>query len=243
MAQETYLYLYDNLELNKVYIGIGDSMDRVWQSHNPEAEALRDVPGTTILQTVTPFSKRADARKAEAIAIHIAARMGKTVIVEDDEGRASSEISEEGAVFTVNRAGVESTKELGPAVFLREGEVDYSDLRGTAIVTIKSESMDDRPAPYGGVSAASFSERARQWWSVGTAKQPRITRLIAVLSGSDVILGDWDVDPAGSYGPDGDVFPLCDPEQDDPRGVKGMRLVPRSARRGGKMVYSSDLRG
>ena len=120
--------------------------------------------------------------------------------------------------------------------------MDYEDLRRTAIVAIRAASMDDRPAPHGGVPAAAFSERASKWWKVAPYKQARVERLIAVLTGSGgVILGDWDVEAGGDYGPDGDVFPLVDPEADDPRGVKGMRLVGERAN--SSRVYSRDLRG
>ena len=42
---------------------------------------------------------------------------------------------------------------------------------------------------------------------------------------SGLILGDWDVTVGASYGPDNDTFPLVNPDDDDPRGIKGMRLV------------------
>src|SRR5699024_6994066 len=74
------------------------------------------------------------------------------------------------------------------------------------------------------------------------AKQHKDERLIAILAGSHgVILGDWDVDVRSGYGPNGDVFPLVDPADDDPRKIKGMRLVGVSGQSG--RVYSDDLRG
>lgn len=71
---ECWLYIYENANLSSIYIGIADNMQRVYQSHNLAAEQLRDAPGSVALQTVKPFSSRADARKAEVIAIHISAQ-------------------------------------------------------------------------------------------------------------------------------------------------------------------------
>ena len=75
MAERTWLYIYegaprsDEEERRRVYIGIGKSMERVFEKHNLEAESLRNAEGTLIRQTVEPFSSRKDALKAEAIAI------------------------------------------------------------------------------------------------------------------------------------------------------------------------------
>src|SRR5699024_11514349 len=92
--------------------------------------------------------------------------------------------------------------------------------------------MDDRRGPYGGAGGAVFSQRAQKWWKIAPAKQHKVERLIAILAGSHgVILGDWDVDVRSGYGPNGDVFPLVDPADDDPRKIKGMRLVGVSGQR------------
>lgn len=235
MSRETYLYLYEHRARKRLYVGIADEMGRVWQDHNGDAVELREAAGTQILQTVEPFSTREDALKAEAIAIHVAMLAGMTVEVAGDVD------VEDGRVLVTNRAGVKRTSALGPAVLRREGSIDYSELRRTAIVTISDRDLEGRRGPYGGREAAEFSERARQYWRVGAAKQGRVERLIAILSGSrGLILGDWDVDPSGGYGPDGDVFPLVDPADDDPRGVKGMRLTGVRGQSG--RIYSGDLR-
>lgn len=223
---KTWLYLYESADRRSVYIGIGNSMERVWEPHNHEAEELRNEPSTMILQTIEPFSSREDALKAEAIAIHVATMGGQRVISDLD---------------VTNRAGTKGTSRLGPAVMRRSGEVPASTLTNTAIVPIRAEAMDERPGPYGGRAGAVFSERAQKYWTVAADKQERVTRLIAVLAGSDgVILGDWDVDPLKGYGPDGDVFPLVDAAKDDPRGVKGKRLT--GIRCNSRQVYSFDLR-
>ncbi|WP_143468022.1 hypothetical protein [Kocuria massiliensis] len=236
MADETWLYLYENRGAKSIYIGIADRMDRVWQRHNDDAERLRGSSDTEILQTVQPFSSRTDALKAEAIAIHIAMLTGLSVL------RASDDVLvEDGRVLVTNRAGSRSTSVLGPAVIRREGTVDYHNLVRTAIVTISAGDMNERRGPYGGTDGAAFSERAQKWWTVAADKQSRIHRLIAILSGSQgVILGDWDVDVGASYGADNNVFPLKNPTIDDPRGVKGMRLLGVSGQSG--RIYSDDLR-
>ena len=60
MATETWLYIYEGAprsdeERRPIYIGIGESMGRVFEQHNPDAERLRDAEGTLIRQTVEPF--------------------------------------------------------------------------------------------------------------------------------------------------------------------------------------------
>ena len=59
MATETWLYIYEGAprsdeERRPIYIGIGESMGRVFEQHNPDAERLRDAEGTLIRQTVEP---------------------------------------------------------------------------------------------------------------------------------------------------------------------------------------------
>lgn len=163
-------------------------MDRGWQERNPDAEVIRDEPGTQNLQTVEPFSSRADAIKAEAIAIHIAMLSGVAVYQAEGEVWVG-----DGQVRVANSAGVDSTTVLGPAVRRRTGTVSFSSLTETAIVKIAAQERDDRPGPYGGIEGAVFSRRAQKWWTVAADKQSRVERLIAILAGSNgVILGDWD---------------------------------------------------
>jgi len=96
MSKETWLYIYegaprgDEEERKSIYIGIGQSMGRVYEPHNPDAERLRDAEGTLIRQTLEPFSSREDALKAEAIAIHVASLMGLDPIydAEDEDEQA-----------------------------------------------------------------------------------------------------------------------------------------------------------
>lgn len=237
-SEACWLYLYENRAQRSIYIGIGNSMGRVFGGHNPEAEALRDAAGTEIVQTVQPFSSRADARKAEAIAIHVAALGGVQVMAEADDGSTMT--------FT-NRAGTHSTSELGPAILVRDGELDAAALTGTVLVPITPEELDGRPGPFGGRSGVSLAERTSRYWNVNWRKRPHITRAIAVLAhGRNIVLGDWDVDPTASWEPTVDVgsrvaIPLVNPDSDDPRGTKGMRLVGHRLNAG--VTYSPDLRG
>ena len=46
MVERTWLYLYENTKAKKIYIGIGKSMERVFERHNRQAEDLRDSSGT-----------------------------------------------------------------------------------------------------------------------------------------------------------------------------------------------------
>ncbi|WP_326503489.1 hypothetical protein [Rothia nasimurium] len=193
MSQKTWLYIYENAQLNSIYIGIAGSIERVFQAHNSAAEELRDSKDTAILQTIEPFSTRADARKAEAIAIRVAAMAGRKVTCENEEGEFMK--------YT-NISGVDSTKEIGPAVFTKPGEFDISNTRGAVLVAITASEMDDRVAPSGWQSGAVFSERARKWWSMAKEKREGTTHLIAVLKDSgNRILGSWEIDPEGNGKP------------------------------------------
>lgn len=218
VSRKTWLYIYENTQLNSVYIGIAESMERVFQAHNPDAEALRDHKGTQILQTIEPFSTRADARKAEAIAIRVAAMAGRKVNYETEEGELMT---------CTNISGLDSTQEIGPAVFTKEGEFDISNTAGAVVVAIRSEEMDDRVAPSGYQSGAVFSERARKWWNIARSKRENLTHLIAVLAGSgNRILGSWEIDPDGEWEEEGGVaIPLKDKAKDDYMGIKGKILT------------------
>lgn len=115
MVERTWLYLYENTKAKKIYIGIGKSMERVFERHNRQAEDLRDSSGTLIRQTVEPFSSRRDALMAEAIAIHVASLMGMKPII-DSEQQSELFIPEEDSATTTNIQGLKSTKFLEPAI-------------------------------------------------------------------------------------------------------------------------------
>lgn len=242
MKEPTFLYTYLNPSLNKIYVGIGGNMRRVWEPHNEDAESLRDAADTLILQTPEPFSSREDALKAEAIAIHIAALRGLDVIPPDTGDLPAEEVAAVQDLQSVNRAGVVSSKWLAPAILRRDGEVDGAALTGTAIVSIKPEQIDDRPSPNGYLAGATFSARAAKWWQTAPNKRPHLSRLIAVLSGSGgVVIGSWQIDPNGAWAePEGGVIPLLNPEDDNFEDAKGKRLVGIRTNLG--IVYSHDLR-
>lgn len=212
-------------------------MDRVFEDHNSDALELLAADGTEIMQTVLPFSSRADARKAEAIAIHIAVFAGQNVAAATEDGRTMT--------YT-NRAGVQSTSELGPAIFLRDGTIDAACMRGTLFVPITPSPLDGRVAPFGGSKGAVVADRASRFWNVSEWRRSRVTRLVAVLTGPrKVILGDWDVRLAVPWQrPDPESsrveVPLIDEGDDDPRGIKGMTLVGHRLNSG--VTYSQDLR-
>ena len=235
--KKCWLYIYENERLNSIYIGIADSMSRVYEKHNDAAEHLRDAHGTHILQTLQPFNSREDARKAEAIAIHVAAFAGTAITTEDDDGE----------VFTVtNLSGVKSTKELGPAIPIRPGTVHWDSLEATAIVPIGSYVLEGRPSPFGGHTGAFLAERTSKYWNVSIWKRTKIRRLIAATTGSgNHIIGDWDVSAEDEWkpspGPNNRVaFPLTNPENHDPRKIVGMHLEGHTMNSG--ITYSADLR-
>lgn len=53
---QCWLCIFENEGPKKVYIGIGDSLERIFGKHNASADALREEPTTMILQTVEPLS-------------------------------------------------------------------------------------------------------------------------------------------------------------------------------------------
>ena len=148
MSKETWLYIYegapcsDEEERRSIYIGIGQSMGRVFEPHNPDAELLRDTEGTLIRQTVEPFSSREDALKAEAIAIHVASLMGLDPIYDAED---EDELFEKNDKSVTNISGTKTSKHLGPAIFTRPGEVTQGEMRETIIVPISPDSLRGAP--------------------------------------------------------------------------------------------------
>ena len=251
MAEKTWLYIYEGAprsneeERRSIYIGIGQSMGRVFEPHNPDAERLRDTEGTLIRQTVEPFSSREDALKAEAIAIHVASLMGLDPFYdaedEDDKNEDDKRVT--------NIAGTKRSKYLGPAIFMRPGEVRQDKLRNTIIVPISPKPIEERASAFGGNPGEVFIDRAAQAWNIAPDKRPKIRRLVAVLTGSrHVILGSWEVDPSCEWElvcPDANPpyrtrvrVPVPHPENDDVDGFKGMRYEGDLQLR---PVYSPDI--
>ena len=146
------------------------------------------------------------------------------------------------AAQATNRAGMKSTQHLVPAVLRKEGTIDYGALKQTAIVVLKPSDIDERGTLHGGRDVTTFVARAEKSWPLTTAcyygYRPR--RLLAIMKTSHVIVGDWDLDPETPTLDD--RFVLADPHNDDPRGVKGMRLDLAGARLGNLVTWSSDIR-
>lgn len=244
MSSECWLYLYENRELRSIYIGIADKMERVFGGHNQKATELRDTPGTNILQTRLPFSSRADARKAEAIAIHVASFAGLTIY---QEGEDSTPIT------TTNISGLMSSRELEPAILDRDECVDLADFNGTIFVSISARDDTGELSAFGGHSGADFAPRAQRWWCVAAYKRARIKHLVAVLKSSgNLILGSWKVDTDGEWNcmPDAELqegrwrkaieIPLTNASEDDFGGIKGMRVS--GLRMNSSVGYSPDFR-
>ena len=252
MSKETWLYIYEGAprsyeeERRSIYIGIGQSMGRVFEPHNPDAERLRDTGGTLIRQTVEPFSSREDALKAEAIAIHVASLMGLDPIYDAED---EDELFEKHDKSVTNISGTKTSKHLGPAIFTHEGEVAQDQMRETIIVPISPDSLEGRASAFGGNPGDVFIERAAQAWNVAPDKRPKIRRLVAVLTGSrHVILGSWEVDPSLEWvlvNPDANPpfnkrirVPVPHPENDNVDGIKGKCYVGRLQV---GVLYSPDI--
>lgn len=261
MAEKTWLYIYENKQQQKLYIGIAKNMDRVYQGHNKEAESLRDASGTVILQTPIPFSSREDALKAEAIAIHVASFMNTEVIVNNDE-EIDCELFHDAQASVTNIAGRRRTKHLVPAIFTRPGSVEWASLSETLIVPIKADEIEGKVAPFGGHKGAIFSERAREFWQVNVEKRKQVKHLMAVLRGRNIILGSWQIDHSGKFADtttwtrfeESPIFdpilnkhrataisiPLVNPDEDDFMGIKGKALKGCHLNQG--VTYSPDLK-
>lgn len=251
MAEKTWLYIYegapcsDEEERRSIYIGICESMERVYERHNPAAERLRDTEGTLIRQTVKPFSSREDALRAEAVAIHVASLMGLDPIYDAED---EDELFEKNDKPVTNISGTKTSKYLGPAIFTCDGEVAQGEMRETVIVPISADSLEGRVSPFGGHSGEVFIERAAEAWNVAPGKRPKIRRLVAVLKKAHVILGSWEVDPSLEWvlvNPDSNPpyssrvrIPVPHPEQDNVKGFKG-KLYVGSLNSG--VVYSPDI--
>lgn len=251
MAEETWLYIYEgaprsnDAERGRIYIGICESMERVYEWHNPDAERLRDTEGTLIRQTVKPFSSREDALRAEAVAIHVATLMGLDPIYDAED---EDELFEKNDKPVTNISGTKTSKHLGPAIFTCDGEVAQVDMRETVIVPISADSLEGRVSPFGGNSGEVFIERAGEAWNVAPGKRPKIRRLVAVLKKAHVILGSWEVDPSLEWElvcPDAGPryrtrirVPVPHPENDNVDGFKG-KLYVGSLNSG--VVYSPDI--
>lgn len=198
----TFLYLYRNDEIHKVYVGIGDSPSRVWEAHNPEAMELLSHPATKVFITSAPFPDRASAERAESAAICAAAAAEVDVIFDERRAKALSNLT--------NIAKVSASKHLTRAVFQSNGVLKYDDLDRTVIVTLHMGEIDDvgdgtsRPALHGGRGAEVFHQRATRWWGLGAADQRRrragrlhgelprdVERLVAVQKGTYRVLGAW----------------------------------------------------
>lgn len=246
MSKETWLYIYEGAPRGEgeghrsIYIGIGQSMGRVFEPHNPDAERLRDAEGTLIRQTLVPFSSRKDALKAEAIAIHVASLMGLDPIYDAED---EDELFEKNDKSVTNISGTKTSKHLGPAIFTCDGEVAQSEMRETIIVPISADSLEGRVSAFGGNAGEVFIERAAQYWNVASDKRPKIRKLVAVLTKAHVILGSWEVDPSLEWelaDPDSTCIriPVPHPENDNVDDFKGKRYVGTLQPRG---VYSPDI--
>jgi hypothetical protein len=198
----SFLYLYRNDELHKVYVGIGDSPSRVWEAHNAEATELLAHPATKVFITSDPFPDRVSAERAESAAICAAAAAGVAVIFDDDRAKTLERLT--------NIAKVATSKHLTRAVYQTDGVLKYDDLSKAAIVTLHLGEIDDvgdgtsRPALHGGRDSEVFHQRATRWWGLGAAEQRRrrsggdndelprdVERLVAVQKGTYTVLGAW----------------------------------------------------
>lgn len=233
-----YLYIAENTSAREIYIGIGTSTSRIYGAHNPEAERLIKDRGTELWQTEQKFSTRDDARRAEAVAIHVAASAGKRVILDSDDPLTEF-------LIPTNRAGIKSSRYLVPVVPRKDGTVAFSSLTNTAIVTMKPEALANDPgrgSVHGAKSSQELAARALTSWSLDASRnrKDKVSRLIARMKSSSIIIADWDLNPEESTRDD--AFLPANPEEIDPRGTCGMTLDLEGARLGNTVTWSQDIR-
>ena len=222
MSKETWLYIYegapcsDEEERRSIYIGIGQSMGRVFEPHNPDAERLRDTEGTLIRQTVEPFSSREDALKAEAIAIHVASLMGLDPIYDAED---EDELFEKNDKSVTNISGTKTSKHLGRASAFGGNPGDVFNERAAEAWNV---APDKRPKIRRLVAVLTGSRHvilgswevdpSLEWKLVCPDAGPRYRTRIRV--------------------------PVPHPENDDVDEIKGMRYVGALQSQG---VYSPDI--
>jgi hypothetical protein len=200
----TYLYIYRNDGLRLVYVGIGENLSRIWESHNAHAEALLAAPGTHVFVTEEPFPTREAAETAESAAICAAAAAGVDVLSSRDDAPALTNI-----------AKVAESKYLARAVHKTDGVVDFTSFTKTAFVVVSVDQLpgDPRPTLHGGRSVDVFAERARKYWPLGAAEARRraaqlsadgqasptlvrtVEQLVMVQKSTGTILGAWALAP------------------------------------------------
>jgi hypothetical protein len=233
-----YLYIAESTGTHEIYIGIGTSTSRIYGAHNPEAERLIKDSDTELWQTEQKFSTRDDARRAEAVAIHIAASAGKRVILDSDDPLNEF-------LSPTNRAGIKSSRFLVPVVPRKEGTVPFSSLTNTAIVTMKPEALTNDPgrgSVHGAKTPQELAARALTSWSLDASRRrkDKVSRLIARMKSSNVIIADWDLNPEEPTRED--AFLPVDSQKIDPRGTRGMTLDLEGARLGNTVTWSQDIR-
>lgn len=220
----SYLYTFTNSNTREFYVGIGESLHRPWESHTSRVDALRDAPGTRVQVTAEEFKDRDDLQRAEAIAINIAVA---------------------GSLEVLNAMQVVSSRFFVPALPFSEGLVEFSDLRKTAVVIVNLDRIDERPTVHGARSAATLTERAKQWWPIADtvrAGKKEIDHLLMVAKGNGRILGDWKLAPVSAWTTELQTFTFADEAANDSRGFLGQTLRYGGVGIGDAGSYSLDQR-
>lgn len=242
---KTYLYIYRNDVLNRVYVGIGSSPARAWQPHNPAVDTLRAHSDTEVFITDAPFPDRPSAEMAESAAICAAAAAGTEVLSDRDDLSALTNI-----------AKVSSSKHLRVAVYRRDGVVRFDDLERTALVTLSFDAIGRgstrRPVLHGGRSAQVFHKRATRFWGLSAADQRRrrkqlpdgtlprdVERLIAVQKSTHTILGAWTLDDRQWRQTSGGWVFIT---RDELPELRGQQLDWCGAQPGNLLTWSPDIR-
>lgn len=120
--------------------------------------------------------------------------------------------------------------------------MNYDNLTGTAIVVIRPEAIDDRPALDGSSTTQEILDRVCRSWPLDTALRENlpVTRLVAITKTEHVTIADIDLDPNTPI--IGDAFVPATPINLNPRGTVGTTLDLNGTRLGTKVTWSADIR-
>jgi len=151
-------------------------MRRPYEGHNPAAnEVLRT---GEVWVTSEPFSSRRDAKMAESLLIRIA------------------KWATESRPRLTNRAEVESSKLIIPALPYRQGVLRYDALSRALIVMITPESLGYRASPTGEADEIALTRRCNRWWGLAQAVRQRkeVQLLVAITARVKPtrVIGAWE---------------------------------------------------
>lgn len=120
--------------------------------------------------------------------------------------------------------------------------MNYDDLTEAAIVVIRPEAIDHRPALDSSSTIQAVLDRVCSSWPLDTAQRENlpVRRLVAITKTEHIVIADIDLDPTTPIV--GDAFLPATPVNLNPRGTVGAALDLNGVRLGDKITWSADIR-